>query len=479
MTIPHKDIYDVCVIGAGSGGLSVAAVTSQLGLKTALIEKGKMGGDCLNTGCVPSKALLEAAKAAQNFQTAGTFGIAPQEPAIRFEAVKDHVNEVIKTIEPHDSQERFEALGVTVIRDTARFVSGDMVQAGNRTIKAHKFVIAAGARAAIPPISGLDKDKIFTNENIFDLRERPEHLVIIGGGPIGIEMAQAHRRLGSQVTVIDMATILPNDDPQLVAIIRRQLEKEGITLHENTSIRTVEHGDGTVRLHADDNNNSVRVDGSHLLVATGRQPNTETLALDLAGVAYGKKGIIVDERLRTSNKHIYAIGDIAGGPQFTHVAGYHAGIVIRNMAFKIPAKVDYSALPWVTYTEPELANVGLTEKMALDKYGSAAIRTLSLPLSKNDRAQTAHGTDGLIKVTAKKNGEILGVAIAAPHAGELIGLWGLAIAKGHKLKDITGLILPYPTLGEIGKSVAGEWYKPALFSDKTRRLVSILKKLPF
>lgn len=473
-----EERFDVCVIGAGSGGLSIAAGAAQLGLNTALVEQDKMGGECLNTGCVPSKALLQAARMAQTFRKADAFGIKAHEPDIDFSAVKDHVFGVIDTIAPHDAQERFERLGVTVVRAAARFTGSDTVTVGERIITARHFVVATGSRPAVPPIEGLEPSRILTNENIFDLREKPDHLVIIGGGPIGIEMAQAHRRLGCKATVLDMGPILPKDDPELVAILRERLLEEGVDCFEHTKIVRIGHGQDTVTVRGEKDSKGLSVTGSHLLVAAGRQPSIDSLDLEKAGVRYSKSGIEVDQRLRSSNKRIYAAGDVAGGPQFTHIAGYHAGIIIRNIAFKIPAKVNYAAMPWVTYTDPELANVGLTEAMAIEKFGSEKIRTVSWHFDENDRAQTERRTEGLIKVTALPNGKILGATIIGPHAGELIGLWAHAISQKQKIGALTGMIAPYPTLGEVSKRAAGAWYTPRLFSNRTRQIVGILQKLP-
>lgn len=471
--------FELCVIGAGSAGLSLVAGAAQLGYSTVLIEKSDMGGDCLNTGCVPSKALLKAGKVAQGFRGSDKFGIKSQEPEIDFAAVKEHVSSVIKVIEPHDSQERFEELGATVIREEAKFIDEHTIQAGEHTITAKYIVICAGARAFVPPIEGIDKEKVYTNENIFDLKVKPKHLVIIGGGAIGIEMAQAHRRLGCKVSVIDMSTIMINDDPELVEVVRERLTDEGVDIYENSSVNSVTHTPKTVTVHIEKNGEKIDLKGSHLLVAAGRQANSDKLDLEKANVEFDRRGIKTDARLRTNQKHIFAAGDIASGPQFTHIAGYHAGIIIRNICFKMPAKVDYSALPWVTYSDPELANVGLTYKQAIEKYGEDKIKTISWPFEENDRAQCEKSTKGLIKVTACNNGKILGAGIVGPHAGELSGVWSLAISKGMKLKDITGMIAPYPTFGEINKRVAGAWFTPSLFSDKTRKIVGYLKKLPF
>lgn len=470
---------DICIIGAGSGGLSVAAGAAQLGLKTALIERAEMGGDCLNTGCVPSKALLAAAKRAHTHRKDDIKGLKAHEPEIDFAAIKDHVFDTIKAIEPNDSQERFEKMGVTVIRDSARFIGLEAVQAGEHIIKARHFVIATGSRAVVPPLPGLDMDKVFTNETIFGLREKPDHLLIIGGGPIGLEMAQAHKRLGCMVSVFDMGKILPRDDQGNVEIVRQALLGEGVALYEKISIKQVLHTETGMTLTIEKDGKTQEIEGSHLLAAAGRTPSTDSLDLEKAGVKYDKKGITVDAHLRTSNKKIFAIGDVSGGPQFTHVAGYHAGIVIRQVCFKMLwAKIDYKALPWVTYTDPELAQVGLTEVDASKQHGNT-VKVVEWHFDENDRAMTERTTKGQIRVITNKNGHILGASIVGSQAGELIGLWALAITNSLKINAVTSMIAPYPTLGEISKRAASAWYTPSLFSDKTRRIVQLLQKLPF
>ena len=467
---------DLCVIGAGSAGLSVAAVAAQLGVRTALIERGEMGGECLNTGCVPSKALLAAAHAAHSVRSSGRFGIAAAEPRVDFAAVRRHVHGVIAAIAPHDSVERFEGLGVEVIRTEARFVGPRRLAAGNRTIAARRIVIATGSEPAIPPIPGLDGLPLLTNETIFDLEELPAHLLIIGAGPIGLELAQAFRRLGSAVTVIEAATALPHDDPELAGRLVELLKAEGILLHDRAKIVAAEGTAAGVALTVEGRQH--RIEGSHLLVAAGRKPRVKTLDLDKAGIAHGPQGIEVDRRMRTTGRGVFAIGDVvAGGPRFTHAASYQAGIVVRNALFRLPAKADYTALPWVTYTDPELAQVGLTEAQAREQHGDGVAVT-RFPLADNDRAQAERTTDGLIKAVALGNGRILGASILGPRAGELIHLWALAIGQRLKLSHIAGMIAPYPTLGEIGKSVASEFYKPKLFGPWTRRAVRALGWLP-
>jgi|TARA_R110002126_G_scaffold291807_1_gene459747 pyruvate/2-oxoglutarate dehydrogenase complex dihydrolipoamide dehydrogenase (E3) component len=469
---------DLCVIGAGSGGLSVAAGAAQLGLNTVLLERAEMGGDCLNTGCVPSKALLAAGKRAHLHRNGDIKGIKAHEPEIDFAAVKDHVSDTIKTIAPNDSPERFRGLGVNVILQEGRFIGRNTVQAGETIIQARHFIIATGSRAVIPAISGLNKDKVFTNETIFNLRDKPDHLLIIGGGPIGIEMAQAHRRLGGKVSVFDMGQILPRDDQMNVEIVRQALLNEGITLYERVSIKEVQHAEDGVTLVIEDAGKVKDIQGSNLLVAAGRAPNTNGLDLETAGVEYSKGGVTVDAHLRTSNKKIFAIGDVSGGPQFTHVAGYHAGVIIRQICFKMFwAKVDYKALPWVTYTDPELAQVGLTESAARKAHGDS-IKVSAWSFDENDRAIAERVTAGQIRVVTNKKGLVLGASIVGAQAGELIGLWALAISSGLKIGAVTAMIAPYPTLGEASKRAAGAWYTPSLFNEKTRKIVKWLQKLP-
>jgi pyruvate/2-oxoglutarate dehydrogenase complex dihydrolipoamide dehydrogenase (E3) component len=461
---------DLCVIGAGSAGLSVAAGAAQLGARTVLIERDLMGGDCLNTGCVPSKSLIAAAKAAEVWRRSAAFGVAYDKPRIDPTAVRAHIRGVIEAIAPTDSEERFTGLGVTVLRSEARFTSPGEVAAGGDRVRARRFVVATGSRAALPPIPGLAEAPHFTNETIFELAETPAHLVVIGGGPIGIELAQAHRRLGARVTVLEAATILPKDDPELVAILRGRLAAEGLALREGVRIVRVERDGAGVAVVLE---GEERIAGSHLLVTAGRRPNVEALDLDKAEVKFGAKGIEVDARLRSSNRRIFAIGDVAGGPQFTHVAGYHAGIVIRNALFRLPAKVDYRALPWVTYADPELAHVGLTEAAARERHGDD-VATLRWSFRENDRAQTERETLGEAKVVTRGNGRILGASILGAGAGELIPLWVLAIQQKLGLKAIASMIAPYPTLGEVSKRAAGSYFTPKLFSARTRRLVRLL-----
>ena len=459
---------DICVIGGGSGGLSVAAGASQMGAKVVLIEKAKMGGDCLNYGCVPSKALLGAAHAAQHVREASTFGTDATLNAIDPQKVHDYVHGVINGIAPHDSVERFEGMGVQVIQGTARFIGPQTLSADGKTVQAKRFVIATGSRPFIPPIDGLDDVDYLTNETIFNLTETPKHLIILGGGPIGIEMAQAHRQLGADVTILIRSHMMPKDDPELVDFVRTRLQQDGIHIVEQTSVENITQLNDEIVVKTGDEIYT----GSHLLVATGRQVNADSLDLEAANVAYDNHGIRIDERLRTSNKKIFAIGDVTGGLQFTHKAGYDAGIIIRNALFRLPAKADYNALPWVTYCKPELASVGLNEDAARKEHDE--IRILRWPFSENDRARTEGKTHGLIKVTTTKKGRILGASIVGPSAGELIQVWVLAIGQKLKIGAIASMITPYPTLGEVSKRAAGSFFTPSLFSEKTKKFVRFL-----
>jgi pyruvate/2-oxoglutarate dehydrogenase complex dihydrolipoamide dehydrogenase (E3) component len=467
---PERLTPDLCVIGAGSGGLAVAAGAVQMGAGVVLVERGRMGGDCLNYGCVPSKSLLATAKLASVWRHGAGFGVFYEPPCIDFAAVADSVGRVIAGIAPNDSQERFERLGVQVIRAEARFIDDRTVMAGDVLIRPRRFVIATGSHPVVPPIPGLDAVPYLTNETVFANRERPEHLIVIGGGPVGIELAQAHRRLGSAVTVIDAGPFLPREDAELAGQLVTLLAQDDISLKPSVGVAGVERGDaGIVVVLA----NGERVSGSHLLIAAGRHPDTAALNLESAGIEATPHSITVDARLRTTNRRAFAIGDAAGGPQFTHVALYHAGIVIRNALFRLPAPVDYRALPWVTYTDPELAQVGLTEAAARSQ---GAVRVLRWPFADNDRAHTERDTAGGIKIVTRRNGRIIGATILGAGAGDLILPWALAISHKLKIGAMANLVVPYPTRGEAGKRAAGAYYTPTLFSPRTRRLVRFLAR---
>jgi pyruvate/2-oxoglutarate dehydrogenase complex dihydrolipoamide dehydrogenase (E3) component len=463
---------DICVIGAGSAGLSVAAGAAQLGARTVLFERGQMGGECLNVGCVPSKTLIASARSSKAVSEAHSYGVKARLDGIDYARAMDRVQKVIDEIAPHDSQERFEGLGVQVFRSSARFVGPGEVAGDGVSVRARRFVIATGSTAAIPPIEGLDSVPYFTNDSIFTNNERPDRLLVIGGGPIGVEMAQAHHRLGSRVTVVEAERFMSREDPEITALLRDRLVDEGIEIIEGAEVKSVRQSgaaiDATVEI---DGERTISV--SHILVAAGRRPQIDGLDLGEASVEHGPRGILVDGRLRTTNRKIFAIGDVAGGPQFTHVAGYHAGIVIRNALFRLPAKVDYRALPWVTFTDPELARIGLTESEARQKHGDR-VRVVRSPFGELDRARTDGRTDGTIKVVVGKRGEIYGVTILGDHAGELIHVWSLAMSQKLDLKAIASAIAPYPTLGEISKKAASAFYAEKLFSAWPRRVVRFL-----
>ncbi len=462
---------DICVIGAGSGGLSVAAGAVQMGAKVVLLEGHKMGGDCLNYGCVPSKALLAAGHKAHG-TSEGAFGVAGHAPNPDYAAAKDHVHAVIAEIEPVDSQDRFEGLGVHVIRQFGRFISETEVQAGEDTIKARRFVIATGSRPFVPPIPGLADVPYHTNETIFDLRERPEHLIIIGGGPIGLEMAQAHRRLGSKVTVLEGDKAMGKDDPEAAAIVLENLRAEGIEIIEGALASQISGSEGAITVETKD---GTRYEGTHLLVAVGRQVNVDKLDLEKAGVDYDRRGVTVDAGLRSTNKRVYAVGDVAGGYQFTHVAGYHAGVIIRPMLFGLPAKARTDHIPWATYTSPELAQVGLTEAQAKEKHGDGVF-IAKAEFHHNDRGIATGQTKGFAKVMVVK-GRPVGATIVGPQAGDLIQIWSMAIANKMKMSAVAGMIAPYPTLGEINKRAASAYFSPKLFeSDTVKKVVRFVQR---
>ncbi len=463
---------DLLVIGAGSGGLSVAAGAVQMGADVTLLEGHRMGGDCLNYGCVPSKALLAAGHAAHAMGSGAAMGIAPVAPEIDYAAAKDHVMRVIDQIAPVDSQERFEGLGVRVIRDYGRFTGLRTVQAGDTEITARRIVIATGSSPLVPPIPGLDTVPYLTNETLFDLREKPDHLLIIGGGPIGLEMAQAHRRLGCKVTVIEAMKALGKDDPELAAIALGALRAEGVEIVEDTPAEKIIGEAGQITVETPKG----AFTGTHLLVAVGRKPNIDRLDLEKAGIAAGRAGVTVDDRLRTSDKKVYAIGDVAGGMQFTHVAGYHAGLIIRQALLGLPARVCTAHIPWATYTDPELAQVGLSEAQARDKYGDR-LEVARFEYAHNDRAIATGRTKGLIKVMVVK-GRPVGASIVGHQAGELIATWSLAIANGMKMAGISAMIAPYPTIAELNKRAAGAYFSPKLFDNLTvKRVVRLVQKL--
>ena len=482
---------DICIIGGGSGGLSVAAGAVQMGARVVLFEGSKMGGDCLNYGCVPSKALLAAAKMAYQDPRSKQMGVSLSK-TVDMSAVKSHIENVIAGIAPHDSVERFTALGVKVIEADGQFLDRRTVTGGGYAVKARFVVVATGSAPFVPPVPGLAETPHYTNETIFSLDQVPQHLIIMGGGPIGIEMAQAWRRLGAEVSVVEAASILSKDEPELVDNLRKRLKDEGINLLEGMAAASVTGKAGAIEVSLSplrpnasvdqasstsatkNDTKSKTVNGSHLLVAVGRRPQLAGLDLEKAGIAFSPCGIETDRRLRTTNRRVFAIGDVAGRYQFTHMAGYHAGIVIRNMLFRLPARIDDRHVPWVTYSDPELAHVGMT--MAMAKEAGYDPIALTSSLADNDRARAEHRTEGMVMAVVTKKGRILGASILAPHAGEMIAAWSIAMEKGASIKTMASHIAPYPTYGEASKRAAGSFYTPKLFSPRVQRIVRFLFK---
>lgn len=467
---------DIAVIGAGSGGLMVAAGAAMLGATTVLVERGKMGGDCLNYGCVPSKALISAARHAVSWRHAEALGVRYGEPEVDFTAVMRHVHDTIAAIAPHDSVERFTALGVQVIQGEAAFTAPDSLMVGQRAIRARRFVVATGSAPHIPAIDGLAETPYLTNETIFGLNEQPLHLLVLGGGPIGIEMAQAFRRLGSKVTLIERQHCLPREDQELSSLVLETLRSEGVDIRERTDVTHArDTASGIVLTLRNPDGGEERLAGSHLLVATGRRPVTDGLNLAAAGIAVGEKGITVDSGLRTTNRRVYAIGDVTGLSPFTHTAAYHAGLVLKNALFRLPVRADHDTIPRVTYSDPELAVVGLDEAAARSRHGT--IRILRSPFSANDRARAEGRIDGMVKVIASPRGRLLGVSIVGPHAGDLLQPWSLALGHRIGIGAMQGMIVPYPTRGDAGKRAAGDFFRPRLLHPLVRRLVRLLARL--
>jgi len=470
---------DICVIGAGSGGLSVAAAAAAFGVPVVLVEQARMGGDCLNFGCVPSKALIAAGKRAKWVTDGARFGVHAAPPTIDFAAVHAHVHGVIAAIAPTDSVARFTGLGVRVVKGRARFTDADtVVVEGVAEIKARRVVLATGSAPAIPPIPGLAETPYLTNETVFDLTELPKRLVVIGGGAIGLELGQAFGRLGSEVIVIEAATPLGRDDPECANVVLEALRKEGIAIRGGqavTAIRPPEAAGGEIAVLVKTEQSEETVTGTHLLIAVGRKPNVDDLGLDKAGVAYESSGVVVDKSLRTTNRRVYAIGDAAGGRQFTHVANYHAGLVIRNALFRLPVRAEDRAIPAVTFTDPELAQVGLTEAEA--RRQGVKINVLRWPYHENDRAQTQRQTHGHIKVIASQRGRILGATIVGAHAGELIAMWALAIKQNLTVRAFAELTVAYPTFAEVGKRAAVGAYTRSLTNPLVRRIIGLLRRL--
>ena len=455
---------DLIVIGAGSAGLSVAAGAVQMGARVILIEGGEMGGDCLNTGCVPSKALIEAARHAKAAVAAAKLGVSCSQVSIDYASIMQHVHATIATIEPHDSQERFENLGVRVIRGYAKFTSKNAIIVENETITGRRIVVATGANAVAPPIKGLDQVGYFTNESFFENYDQPDHLIIVGGGPIGIEMAQAHAQLGIKTTLIERFEILPRELADTRDLVRKKLSHDGVTVFENCDILGIKESDAIKSITLGDGQ---IIDGSHLLIATGRRANFQGLNLSAAGIETTDVGIKVDDSLRTTNRAVYAIGDVIGREQFTHVAGYHASLVVRSALFGLPAKVKTHHIPRVTYCDPEVASVGdISDGPGIEKY--------RVEYDVLDRAIAGDRAEGFAQMWVK-NGRVCGVTIVGAQAGELIHFWSLIIAQNLKLSKVSSVITPYPTLSDINKKLIGAYFTPRLFDNAM--IKSFVKRL--
>ncbi|WP_300396461.1 FAD-dependent oxidoreductase [Henriciella sp.] len=473
---PRRLKADLVVIGAGSGGLSAAAGAAMLGLDVVLFERGEMGGDCLNSGCVPSKALISAAKYAAAARESEAYGITSGEPRTNWPKVQAHIRKAIDTIAPVDSQERFEGLGVTVIREHAHFTNPHTVASESAIVTAKRIVIATGSRPAVPPVPGLNDIDYLTNETIFDIPELPEHLVVLGAGPIGMEMAQAFRRLGSDVTVIEMGRVLARSDEEHAALAARALREEGVTILDHHKAAQISNQSGLVCVEAEGPDGTTSVRGTHLLVATGRTPVTDGMALEAGDVEHDQYGIKVSDKLRSiSNKHVWALGDVAGKGQFTHLAGWHASVLVRRAFFKQGSTSSSLPLPAVTYTSPEVAQVGLTEQEARDKYGES-VSISEFSFDENDRAIAEGKTEGGCKLVLNK-GKLVGASIVGEGAGDIIQIVGYAMSNKMKLTSLTNFISPYPTRAEVVKRAASAHFQDAVFGKPAKTLVSLLQRI--
>ncbi|HSA59210.1 MAG TPA: mercuric reductase [bacterium] len=458
-----RNNYHLIVIGAGSGGLVAAAGAAGLGAKVALVEKHKMGGDCLNTGCIPSKAIIRTAKLSFDARTAHRFGIPNLAPEIGLVRVLESVREVQKKIEPHDSAERFQGLGVDVFFGSYRFISPHEISDGKETLVARRFVLATGAAPFVPPIKGIGEIPYLTSDNVWDLKELPKRLVVLGGGPIGAELTQVFARLESKVSVVEMMDcLLSREDPEASCLIKDRFQREGIETLVNSraeEVRKTASGYELVLWHAKEGVKIVPFD--QILVAVGRAPNVGGLDLERAGVRYSKKGIEVDTHLRTSSKHIYACGDVVGPYQFTHMADHQARLILRNALFPGKSKIDYRVVPWCTFTDPEVARVGLNEKEAKEKKVSYDVYTY--PMMDLDRAVCDREDEGFVKVLTKKGSdELLGATLVGSHAGDLIHELVLAMHQKIGLRKIASMIHVYPTLAEVSKRVADTYQRTRL-----------------
>lgn len=464
----------ICVIGAGPGGLAVASAAASRDVPTVLIEKGRMGGESLNRGSVPAQALIAAAEHVTALRNSERFGIRTWRIRVDFDAVNANIRDVVDTLAPNAARERMIGLGAEVIKGTAQFTDPHTVTVGDVTVKARRFVIATGSIPIVPAIPGLFHTPHLTEETVFSLTEIPRHLVVVGAGATGLELAQVFRRFGSDVTVLEAAKPLQSDDAEGAAVVLNALACEGVKIRTGVEIAKVSRALAKVRVVLGTNGGTETIEGSHLLVTAGRQPNVEDLDLDAAGIRTTAHGIVLDKSLRTTNKAVYAVGDAAGGPKYVHVADYHASLVIRHALFRAPVRVNHEIIPSVTYTDPELAQVGFLEEEARAHAG--AIRVLRWPFRENDRAQVEQTAEGHIKVITDRTGEILGVTIVGPNAGEAIAAWTLAISEKLNIRAMAELVVPYPSYAEVGKRAAMTYFTGGLTIPRTRRIMRWLRR---
>jgi len=466
---------DLCVIGGGAGGLSVAAAAAAFDRTVVLIEKGDMGGEALHrAGALPMHALLAAATRAEVLRRSAPFGVKAARPSADFAAVKAHARSVVGAMAPNFTPARITGLGARVIKGTARFIDAETVAVGEVTVKARRFVIATGSVPLIPAIPGLAGAPYSTAESVFDLAECPRHLIVIGAGTRGLELAQAFRRLGSEVTVLEEATPLAGEDREAADILLRALEREGVKLRTGIEIAKVARSLARLQVVLATAAGVETIEGSHLLLAAGRRPNLEDLDLDAAGIRHRPDGIIVDRRLLTTNKRVYAIGEAAGAPAFVHLAHHHAGVVVRRDVFGLRVTVDDRPVPRVTHTDPELAHVGLTEDEARAKH--KAFRVSRWPYRENDRAQAERATTGHIKVITNRYGEIIGATIVGARAAENITTWTLAVSQRMNIRALAGLVVPYPTYAEVGKRAAITYFSHGLTRPLVHRIIGWLRR---
>ncbi len=466
-----KFTHDVIVIGGGAAGLTAAGGCALFGLDVALIEGHKMGGECLNNGCVPSKALISAAKRAAEAREERRFGVTLAAPQVEWSGVHQHIHDAIAGIEHHDSKETFEEMGCDVFLGTARITGRQTVEVDGQTLSAPRIVIATGSAPLVPPIDGIDGVPYLTNENLFDLPEQPGHLVIIGGGVIGMEMAQSFRRLGSEVTVIEPGEPMGRDDPESVAVVVEVMKAEGVRFVKGSASK-VEGAGGAVTVHTD---GGETVTGTHLLVAVGRKARVSGFGAEDIGIETGKNGFTTDDRRRTSVKGIYAIGDCREGPRLTHVSGYEGSNVALEIVTGLPTKVDFSALPWCTYTEPEVAQIGLTEAEAREKHGDK-VTVVKEAFSENERAIAEGYTKGHMKMVLKGK-KVLGVSIVGKNAGELLLPFTQTISGKSSTFALGSAIISYPTRSEISKAAAFSAWEPTVFGSLPKKYAGFVAKM--